>query len=330
MLQLPAWDMSRVERRVFGPVPSRRLGQSLGINNVPPKTCSYSCAYCQLGPTSERSVVRRAFQDVDALAEEVRSVLEALTTRGQGVDHLTFVPDGEPTLDRDLGREIDALRRFGIPIAVITNASLLGDADVRRDLARADWVSLKVDAAAESTWLQINRPAEALRLDAIQAGMRAFAAEYAGDLNTETMLLQGINDRRAVVQETAHLVGELSPRCAYLGVPTRPTAEAWARVPTEATLIAAYACFREQVARVELLTDTELGSFGFTGSVRDDLLATTSVHPMREDEVHAFLEKAGAKWPVVEELVRLGELKSVEHRGRRFYVRRFRRHVSPS
>jgi wyosine [tRNA(Phe)-imidazoG37] synthetase (radical SAM superfamily) len=107
--------------RAFGPVPSRRLGRSLGINNIPPKACTYSCVYCQVGRTSEMQVERRSFYDPEEVVQDVWDRVQRSTEAGETIDYLTFVPDGEPTLDVHLGREIELLKPLGIPIAVITN-----------------------------------------------------------------------------------------------------------------------------------------------------------------------------------------------------------------
>jgi len=134
---------------VFGPVPSRRLGQSLGINNIPPKICTYSCVYCQLGRTAKMQVKRKEFYRPEKLANDVEARIEILRGKEEPVDYLTFVPDGEPTLDVNMDREIELLKHVGVKVAVITNASLIWDADVRETLSKADWVSLKVDAVSE-------------------------------------------------------------------------------------------------------------------------------------------------------------------------------------
>ena len=134
----------------FGPVPSRRLGRSLGINNIPPKTCSYSCVYCQLGRTSQLIANRQAFYKPKEIFKEVRRKVDEAISRNEKIDYLTFVPDGEPTLDINLGEEISLLRQIGIPIAVLTNASLLWREDVREDLLKADLVSLKVDSVNQA------------------------------------------------------------------------------------------------------------------------------------------------------------------------------------
>lgn len=306
---------------MFGPVPSRRLGQSLGVNNVPFKTCSYSCVYCQLGPTPAPTIERRAFHAPEVVAAAVRARVEALRARGEAIDHVTFVPDGEPTLDAGLGRTIELLAPLGLPIAVMTNASLLWREDVRRDLARADWVSLKVDAVDDDVWRRHNRPAPGLALADVLAGMRALAAGFEGTLVTETMLVRGLNDRDEAIAATAEVVAALAPHTAYLGVPTRPPGEPWVEPPDEAALVGAYTRFASRVARVELLTGYAPPELASTGDAAAELLAITAVHPLREVEVEALLARAGAGRDVVDELVRAGRLRAVDHLAQRFYVR---------
>ena len=133
----------------FGPVPSRRLGRSLGINNIPPKICTYSCAYCQLGRTIKMQAERRAFYPPRQILQDVQDKVERTRKVTETVDYLTFVPDGEPTLDLNLGREIELLRPLGIKIAVITNSSLIWRKDVRETLMKADWVSLKANSVKQ-------------------------------------------------------------------------------------------------------------------------------------------------------------------------------------
>jgi wyosine [tRNA(Phe)-imidazoG37] synthetase (radical SAM superfamily) len=123
----------------FGPVPSRRLGRSLGINNIPHKTCTYSCVYCQVGRTRRFQLERAEFYEPEAIAREVRKRTAKLRELGEGIDYLTFVPDGEPTLDLNLASTIELLKPLGIRVAVITNGSLLGREDVRATLMGADW-----------------------------------------------------------------------------------------------------------------------------------------------------------------------------------------------
>jgi len=307
------------ERLSFGPVPSRRLGRSLGINNIPPKICSYTCAYCQLGRTLEMRTERGRFHGVEMIVEDVRRRLEEA---GGRVDFLAFVPDGEPTLDLDLGREIEALGEFGIPVAVITNSSLIWDEEVRGDLLRADWVSLKVDSVSERTWRRIDRPHRSLDLASILDGILLFSDDYHGNLNTETMLVGGVNDSSQELERTADFIGEVSPGTAYLSVPTRPPSEEWVSAPDEGELNRAFQIFDRRGLKTELITGSEGIDFSFTGIAREDILSITSVHPMREDAMAEFLSKAGEDWKLVEDLIIENRLVRSEFNGERFYIRR--------
>jgi wyosine [tRNA(Phe)-imidazoG37] synthetase (radical SAM superfamily) len=308
----------------FGPVPSRRLGRSLGVNNVPPKVCSYACVYCQLGRTIKMSVERQEFYQPRELLRAVEEKVQKAGHSDEKIDYLSFVPDGEPTLDSNLGQEIDLLRSLGLKIAVISNSSLIRREDVREDLRKADWVSLKVDSTRADAWRQVDRPHGSLVLDSILEGVSEFAASFGGRLVTETMLVRGINDSRAHLEEVAEFVSQVHPSVAYLSIPTRPPAQDWVQAPAEEDLNQAYQIFSERLDGVEYLIGYEGDSFAFTGGAAEDLLSITAVHPMRRDAVRALLSKAGADWSVVEGLVRGGLLVETEYAGEAFYIRRFR------
>lgn len=305
----------------FGPIPSRRLGRSLGVNHIPPKVCTYSCVYCQVGRTSSLRIRRCAFYDPARVAEAVREKITQARAFGEAVDFITFVPDGEPTLDVHLGQEIASLRPLGVPIAVITNGSLLWREDVRADLMQADWVSVKVDSVREPVWRRVNRPHGRLRLPTVLEGILQFAAEFRGRLVTETMMVAELNDGEAELEATAEFLARLRPSTAYIAIPIRPPAEEWVRPPSEEAITLAYAIFRDAVEQVELLTGYEGDAFAFTGDAEADLLGILAVHPMREDALAAFLARAGADWSLVNRLVARGLLVETEYRGQRFYRR---------
>jgi wyosine [tRNA(Phe)-imidazoG37] synthetase (radical SAM superfamily) len=310
---------------VFGPVPSRRLGRSLGINTIPPKACSYGCAYCQVGRTLHPEVDPRRFAAPDDVAASVSARVEALRAAGERVDFLSFVPDGEPTLDARLGESIEAVRSLGIPIAVISNGSLLWRPEVREALRLADWVSVKVDAVEESRWRRVNAPHAALRLDTVLDGIRTFARGFGGTLASETMLLAGVNDGRSSVGAVAEFLASLPPAVAFLAVPTRPPAKPWARPPDERVLTAAYREMEARLPEVELLIGEEGDAFSSTGDLRRDLLAITAVHPMRRSAAAALAERIGAGGDVVAGMIAAGDLVEVAFGGDRFLVRAFRR-----
>ena len=308
----------------FGPVPSRRLGRSLGINNIPPKVCTYSCIYCQVGRTQKMRVERQPYYQPDRILREVRAKIEKAREAGENIDYLTFVPDGEPTLDLLLGREIKLLGPLGIRIAVITNGSLCSRPDVREVLSQADWVSLKVDSTREAVWRKVNRPHRRLLLPAVLEGMLEFARGYRGELTTETLLVGGVNDSEDDAAEVGSFLARLRPATAYLSVPTRPPAEEAARPPSGDALNRYYQTLSANLDRVELLVGYEGNAFAFTGCVAEDILSITAVHPMREDAVSDFLGRANADWSVIRELIDDGELIETRYDGHRFYLRRAR------
>ncbi len=308
----------------FGPVPSRRLGRSLGINNIPPKHCSYSCLYCQVGPTRASEIQPRFFYQPEDVFKEVSAQVAKLKDRGEQIDYLTFVPDGEPTLDAGLGETIELLRSLHISIAVISNGSLIWHKKVREILNLADWVSLKVDSVEESVWQRINRPFESLTLDRILTGMLDFAEHFQGTLVTETMLLEDINCSDQCAFELAGFLQKLAPAKAYLSIPTRPTADRTVHAPDEQTLNRFYQIVTQKISVVELLTGYEGNAFASSGDLVADLLAITAVHPMRREAVLALVNKTGNDWSIVAELIEQGKLKQIEYNGNSFFILAYR------
>jgi len=307
----------------FGPVPSRRLGRSLGINNIPPKSCSYSCVYCQVGATHGQIIAPRPFYAPEEIFREVSAQVEKARAAGESIDYLTFVPDGEPGLDIHLGTSIVLLRPLQIRIAIISYGSLLWREEVRAAMARADWVSVKVDSIDEAVWRRINRPHDALRLPDILDGIAAFAARFTGQLVSETMLIGGINDGEESVTGVAEFLHKVGMPKAYLAIPTRPTAEDGMRAPSEEVVNRAYQILAERLPHVEYLIGYEGDAFAFTGDIKEDLLSITAVQPMRLSAVREMVTRAKADWSVVDELVAEGVLTEVEYLGQKYYVRRF-------
>ena len=307
---------------VYGPVPSRRLGRSLGVNTIPPKACSYACIYCQVGRTTDLRCERRVFHEPRAVLAAVGERLDAVRAAGEAVDHLSVVPDGEPTLDVNLGEILAGLGELGPPVAVITNGSLLARPPVRRDLARADWVSVKVDTVDPRTWHRLNRPHGGCDLGGQLDGLLAFAAEFGGTLVTETMLVAGVNDTAAHAARTAAFLGRVRPAVAHVSVPTRPPARRDVRAADSTAVVRCHEVFQRHVPRVELLLEYEGDAFSATGEAAENLLAITAVHPMREEAVAGLLARAGAAWDVAADLIASRRLTVVEHDGHRYLVHR--------
>jgi len=304
----------------FGPIPSRRLGQSLGVNHTAWKACSYSCTYCQVGPTTRMRATRRRFLAPTQVVDAVVHRVDACIAAGEPVDYISFVPDGEPTLDANLGICIRALAPLGIPVAVITNASLLWMPEVREDLAAAALVSIKADTTRADTWYRLNRPHGALDLERVLDGCHTFAREFRGELISDTMLVAGINDDEANVTGVAHFLAGIAPARAFLGVPTRPPASAGVSPANEAALARAAVIMRDRLKRVEVLPTREAGPFVRTGDPVQDLLGILAVHPMREAAAKAYLSDAGAAPATLEQLMREGRVRLRQYQGETFFV----------
>lgn len=305
----------------FGPIPSRRLGSSLGINHIPPKHCSYACIYCQAGKTTHMEIKRQKFYPVDRILCDVEKKISQCSTAGVKIDYLTLVPDGEPTLDINLGKLITELKKFNIPVAVISNGCLMDDAGVQEELLQADWVSLKVDSVDEYLWRKVNRPHRQLSLPKILEGMLAFRKKYKNELVTETMLISGLNDDQAAIQPLCDFLLELQPEKSYLSFPIRPPVEHGVTAPSAEALLKIMQILSPKIPFIELLIETEIGNFISTGNVREDILSITAVHPLREEVLREMLNQAGERWHIVESLLEMNDLCCVYYRNERFFIR---------
>ncbi len=317
-------SLQDINSLAFGPVPSRRLGRSLGINNIPPKKCSYSCVYCQVGKTNNITINRRSFYKLEDLFKAVRSKVDEAAATNERIDYLAFVPDGEPTLDFNISKEISFLKQIGLPIAVLTNASLLWRDDVKKDLQEADFVSLKVDAVSEDLWWKVNRPHKDLRLNTILEGIWEFAEEFRGIVVSETMLMENMDYGEEFERIAGFLTGIKKLNKAYIAIPTRPPTENWVKRPKEDVINHAFQAFSKKLgaSRVEYLVGYEGDSFASTGDVVEDLLSITAVHPMREEAVGCLLGKANADWLIVEKLLCENKLVKLAYEGRNYYMRK--------
>jgi len=306
---------------VYGPVPSRRLGQSIGVNNIPPKTCSYSCIYCQIGATNRLRIRRQAFYRPQDILREAEEKLRQLDAEHRHADYFSFVPNGEPTLDVNLGETIRLLKPLGVKIAVITNASLLWMDSVKADLMNADWVSVSIDAADEAAWRAVSRPHGGLNHRRILNGIFDFSRSFRGTLVTETMLVEGVNTQEAQVESIAEHIAAAQPETAYLLVPTRPPAEAGVLPATNQSLRNAVAIVQSvSGADVECITGNEAGEgFFFTDNIAEDIVGIASVHPIRGDIIDTLLEKRRADRSLLNELLQTGKLLEFRYEGKLFY-----------
>jgi wyosine [tRNA(Phe)-imidazoG37] synthetase (radical SAM superfamily) len=211
---------------LFGPVPSRRLGRSLGVDLIPPKTCTYDCLYCEVGPTTHQTLQRISYR-TDAI---IRELADYLKTPGPRPDVITLAGSGEPTLNLGLGLIIRQLKEMtDIPVTVLTNGALLYLPEVRRELAAADVVLPSLDAAREETYAAINRPLPELTLISLLEGLTAFRGEHRGQIWLEVMLLKGLNDTEEELALLRRAIQEIAPDKIQLNTAVRPVVAAAAR-----------------------------------------------------------------------------------------------------
>lgn len=276
---------------VFGPVPSRRLGQSLGIDTIPLKTCNWNCIYCQLGRSKP---LRNERLDYIPLSEIMSQFKIALGShKPEEIDWITFVGSGEPTLHAGIGWLINEVKKLtDIPVAVITNGSLLFLQSVRKALKAADAVLPSLDAGTQKLYKKINRPHPDISFNRFIEGLVTFRNEFQGDLWVEVMLVQDVNDTEEALIAIAKKMEQIQPDKVHIGIPTRPPAEKWVKPPNEEGIMRAIAILGE----VAMVAPPLEGKFDLGGGedVIDAIIAIITRHPMSDDQ----LLRAIADFPV--------------------------------
>jgi len=303
---------------IFGPVPTRRLGQSLGIDPVPLKTCNWNCVYCQLGRSKPMVNERKDFFPADEILAEAKNAL--LSHQSGEIDWVTFVGSGETTLHASLGwliREVKKITR--LPVAVITNGSLLYLPEVRQELLAADAVLPSLDAGTPELYQQINRPYPGLSFESFLDGLIAFSEEYQGNLWVEVMLVKDLNDTENQLSKIASAMQRIKPDEVHIMQPTRPPVETWVKPPSDDGLRRA----------LDILGDTARvihpasGSYDLGGgkSIVEAVVGIVTRHPMREEELVETLKiwAAGDVTNALSTLAESGKLQVVERNGIRFW-----------
>jgi wyosine [tRNA(Phe)-imidazoG37] synthetase (radical SAM superfamily) len=303
---------------VFGPVPSRRLGQSLGIDTIPLKTCNWNCVYCQLGRSKPLINQRDKYYPPGKILAEVQQALE--THQPGEIDWITFVGSGEPTLHTHIGKLIEQVKTLTpIPVAVITNGSLLSDPHIREGLAVADAVLPTLDAGTAALYRQINRPHPGIPFERLVSGLIDFRHVYNGKLWVEVMLVRGLNDTESALRDIAHILCQVAPDEIHLSLPTRPPAETWVQPAGEDGVLRALAILGD-VTRVLHPTS---GSFDLSGceNLVEAVINIITRHPMREAELRQTLERVAPEQAaaVLGELAQDERAQVVERYGARFW-----------
>lgn len=221
------------KKHIFGPVPSRRLGFSLGVDVIPFKTCTLDCIYCQVGRTTCKTIERKEYVNLAEVLDELKEVLKT----GKQIDYITFSGSGEPTLNSQIGEMIVRVKGItNVPVAVLTNSTLFSDKKVRRDLLRADLVVPSLDAATQEVFERINRPCRGLQIEEIIQGLIQFSREYTGQIWLEIMLVKGVNDNQDELNAFKSAVEKINPDKIQLNTPVRPTCDEGVEVVSEERL----------------------------------------------------------------------------------------------
>jgi wyosine [tRNA(Phe)-imidazoG37] synthetase (radical SAM superfamily) len=303
---------------VFGPVPSRRLGQSLGIDTVPLKTCNWNCVYCQLGRSVPMIHERREYLPRDQIISQAKDALAAQSP--EAIDWITFVASGETTLHVGLGWMIEQVKAVThIPVAVITNGSLLYLPEMRDELKLADAVLPTLDAGEAQLYRRINRPHPIASFDRLVQGLIEFRAVYTGELWIEVMLVRDLNDDEESLKRIASQLARIEPDEVHINLPQRPPVERWVKPPDEAGLERAIAI----LGATSRVVPAPEGSFGLSGcdDLVDAIVAVITRHPMREEELERTLDRwsPGKAAQLLAELQASGRAQIVERHGSRFW-----------
>jgi wyosine [tRNA(Phe)-imidazoG37] synthetase (radical SAM superfamily) len=265
---------------LYGPVPSRRLGQSLGVDPIPSKTCNYQCIYCQLGPTNHFTNQRKNYYPKDEILNELK---EALLNETTDFDYLTFVGSGEPTLFKDLGDLISfAQQHTSKPICVITNGSLLSNEDVQSALLNVDVVLPTFDAGDKKTFRLINRPHPDILFEKLIDGFIKFRNRYEGQFWAEIMLVKDVNDSPEKLRKIKEKMDLIHPDRIDVNVPIRPPAEEWTEIPEKSVI----SSLNEIFIDYNNINFPEIGHFKYYSSdFEKELLSIIERHPMRENQI---------------------------------------------
>jgi len=267
-------------------------------------------------------VERGEFYLPDTIVKQVKKKLNDLSLNDLP-DYLTIVPDGEPTLDVHLDELITKLKDFGFPVAVISNSSLIDDAEVQSELIKANYISLKVDTVNQSSWKSINKPHKMLNLGSILSAIQQFSMVYKGKLVTETMLIQGANDNEEELVALANYLQCVNPDIAYIAIPTRPPAFKGTFAANELAVARAYNIFIQHGLSTELLTGYEGNAFASSGNFAEDVLSITAVHPMRQDAVMQLMANSNTSEKSLNLLIDKGLIEKISYNKQEYFLRTF-------
>lgn len=303
---------------VYGPIPSRRLGRSLGVDPIPLKTCNWNCIYCQLGRSTPLINERREYIPRDAILVEIQ---ETLAHHSSEIDYISFVGSGEPTLHSGLGWLIRAVKSITtIPVAVISNGALLHRADVRQDLLAADVVMPTVSAGNAELYRRIHRPHPDASFERLVDGISAFRTDYTGQLWVEVMLIRDVNDSEDALRDLERVLRRIQPNQVHIILPDRPPAEPWVQPADSEGLLRAEALLGPIAHIVHpFVLDVHATDYA---TPAEAIVSIVTRHPMSQMQLASALD-AWTPDAVSDALSKLecsGAIRPVERLGVRFWA----------
>jgi wyosine [tRNA(Phe)-imidazoG37] synthetase (radical SAM superfamily) len=288
---------------VYGPVPSRRLGNSLGIDPIPSKTCNYQCVYCQLGKTTNFTNNRKNYFPKEEIKSEIE---EAIKLKKNYFDYITFVGSGEPTLYRDLKDLIISAKTLSKkPVCIITNGSLLYEKEVQNALMCSDIVLPSLDAGDEKSFIKINRPHPSINFENTIQGFIDFRNKYKGTFGIEIMLMRGINDTKEELLKIKEKLDLIKPDRIDINVPIRPPVEKWVKIPNKNII----SVLDEIFGDYNNINFPEEGTFSiYSLDFEKEVLSIIERHPLRQDQIINTFSPSGLSKDEI--IVKLKKLKS--------------------
>ncbi len=302
---------------IFGPVPSRRLGNSLGINPIPLKTCNYSCVYCQLGKTSDlKNEIKEYFPLEDIEAE----LLEFFQNVRNLPDYITIVGEGEPLLYSKLGKLINFIKsNFLSPVALITNGSLLYLDSARKAVKEVDVILPTVDTVIPETFKKINRPHKEIKLENVLEGLLKARKEIKGEFWAEVMLVKGLNDSEEEIKALSEYFKELNPHRIFINIPVRPPADSWVKAPD----ISAFHLIEKYIPEAEFINFSESGMIDPAAydSLKELIVSVSRRHPISLELLKKSVNESDKKIEKeIKELEKEGKIKLIKH-GTKTFIR---------
>ncbi|MFX1594271.1 MAG: radical SAM protein, partial [Promethearchaeota archaeon] len=290
-------------RYVYGPVPSRRLGNSLGIDPIPSKTCNYQCIYCQLGKTTKFTNIRKNYLPKKKVIAEIE---QAIGIYENDIDYITFVGSGEPTLYKDLKELILRVKELSKkPVCVITNGSLLYQKEVQNALICSDVVLPSLDAGDEKSFIKINRPHPSINFKDLIRGFIDFRKIFTGRFWIEVMLMKGINDTKEELLKIKEKLDLIKPDRIDINVPIRPPVEEWVKIPNENII----SILNDIFGNYTNINFPEEGKFRvYSSNFKKEVLSILERHPMRQDQIIETFSRNGLNTEMI--ISHLKELKS--------------------